>query len=111
MNEKIPTAPTIDHQEREGAAARVSALPVPGDIDADYSPQYVKLTRILRDKIRDGVIRRSSTLRARDLAGQYGVSVEVARATLNMLCDNSYVERPQRFRPYKVTGNSDARPL
>jgi hypothetical protein len=111
INEKIPTALALRHQGHEETITPVSTLPVPGDIDADYSPQYVKLARILRDKIRAGVIRRSSTLRARDLAGQYGVSVEVALATLNMLCDNSYVERPQKFRHYKVTWNSGARPL
>jgi hypothetical protein len=56
VNEKIPAARTIGHQRHAGTTARVSELPVPGDIDADYSPQYVKLTRILRDKIKTEVI-------------------------------------------------------
>ena len=30
--------------------ADISDLPMLHDIDADYSPQYVKLARILRDK-------------------------------------------------------------
>ena len=29
----------------------ISDLPMPHDIDADYSPQYVKLARVLREKI------------------------------------------------------------
>ena len=29
----------------------ISDLPMLNDIDADYSPQYVKLARIIRDKI------------------------------------------------------------
>ena len=32
----------------------ISDLPMLHDIDADYSPQYVKLARILRDKIESG---------------------------------------------------------
>ena len=34
--------------------ADISDLPMLHDIDADYSPQYVKLARILRDKIESG---------------------------------------------------------
>ena len=38
------------------------------DIDADYSPQYVKLARILRDKIVAGEYRRGDSLPAAALA-------------------------------------------
>ena len=34
--------------------ADISDLPMLHDIDADYSPQYVKLARILRGKIESG---------------------------------------------------------
>jgi hypothetical protein len=34
--------------------ADIADLPMLHDIDADYSPQYVKLARILRDKIESG---------------------------------------------------------
>jgi DNA-binding GntR family transcriptional regulator len=32
----------------------ISDLPMPSGIDADYSPQYVKLARIIRAKIEAG---------------------------------------------------------
>ena len=34
--------------------AGISDLPMLHDIDADYSPQYVKLARILRGKVESG---------------------------------------------------------
>jgi hypothetical protein len=42
------------------------------DIDADYSPQYVKLARILRAKIEAGQHKHGDTLPATDLAKEYG---------------------------------------
>jgi hypothetical protein len=36
------------------AMADISDLPMLHDIDADYTPQYVKLARVLRDKIESG---------------------------------------------------------
>ena len=36
----------------------ISDLPMLHDIDADYTPQYVKLARILRDKIESGQYKR-----------------------------------------------------
>lgn len=36
--------------------ADISDLPMLHDIDADYAPQYVKLARILRDKIEASVL-------------------------------------------------------
>jgi hypothetical protein len=38
----------------------ISSLPIPDDMEADYSPQYVKLARILRDKIISGILRHST---------------------------------------------------
>ena len=40
----------------------ISDLPMLHDIDADYSPQYVKLARVLRDKIESGEYRRRLSL-------------------------------------------------
>lgn len=57
--------------------AGISDLPMLHDIDADYSPQYVKLARILRDKIESGQYRRGDSLPAAELASQYTVSVRV----------------------------------
>ena len=84
----------------------VSSLPVPHDMDADYSPQYVKLARILRDKIKSGNLKRADTLPASRLAAEYRVSVQVAYAALEMLEANRYVTRPGRFRCYRVTGQA-----
>ena len=55
--------------------AGISDLPMLHDIDAGYSPQYVKLARVLRGKIESGQYRRGDSLPAADLAGQYTVSV------------------------------------
>jgi DNA-binding GntR family transcriptional regulator len=81
----------------------ISDLPTPDDIDADYSPQYVKLARILRDKIKSGDLKRSDTLPASGLATDYGVSARVAYAALEMLAANHYIERPEGHKYYRVT--------
>ena len=60
--------------------ADISDLPMLHDIDADYTPQYVKLARILRDKIESGKYHRgdilllAATLSAHELAA-FGVDV------------------------------------
>jgi len=82
--------------------ADISDLPMLHDIDADYSPQYVKLARILRDKIESGQYSQGDTLPAADLAGQYKVSVRVSCSALAMLAANRYVRRPGTFRSYRV---------
>jgi DNA-binding GntR family transcriptional regulator len=82
--------------------ASISGLPRLHDIDADYSPQYVKLARILRDKIESGQYQRGDILPAADLARQYNVSVRVTCNALAMLAANRYVSRPGPFRSYSV---------
>ena len=42
--------------------ADISDLPMLHDIDADYSPQYVKLARVPRGKIESGQYRRGDSL-------------------------------------------------
>ena len=81
----------------------ISSLPIPDDMDADYSPQYVKLARILRDKIISGILRRPDALPAAAVAAEYRVSARVACAALELLAANGYVTRPGRFRPYQIT--------
>jgi hypothetical protein len=44
----------VSAHRKSGVA--ISGLPVLDDIDADYSPQYVKLARIIRDKITSGIL-------------------------------------------------------
>jgi DNA-binding GntR family transcriptional regulator len=81
----------------------ISDLPMLHDLDADYSPQYVKLARVLRDKITSGTLKRAAALPASGLATEYAVSVGVAYAALEMLEANRYVTRPKRFQCYRVT--------
>ena len=81
----------------------ISDLPMLHDIDADYSPQYVKLARIIRDKIESGEYERMDALPAAGLASAYGVSIRVAYAALAMLAANRYVSRVRGLRSYRVT--------
>jgi DNA-binding GntR family transcriptional regulator len=81
----------------------IADLPMLNDMDADYSPQYVKLDRILRTKIETGQHKDGARLPATDLAQAYGVSVRVAWHALAMLVANRYVHQPSRFAPYTVT--------
>jgi hypothetical protein len=81
----------------------VSELPKPDDIDGDYAPQYVKLARILRDKITSGRLERFNIIRASDLQCEYGVSEPVAYATLDILAANGHIGRPGKSRSYRVT--------
>jgi DNA-binding GntR family transcriptional regulator len=80
----------------------VSDLPMLDDMDADYTPQYVKLARILRDKIESGHYRHGDNLPAADLAAEYGVSLRVASHALAMLAANRYVRQGGRFASYRV---------
>lgn len=86
----------------------ISDLPLLHDIDADYTPQYVKLARILRDKITSGHYGCGEPLPADSLAAEHRVSVRVACHTLEMLAANRYVHRPGNFSPYVVTWQADA---
>ena len=83
--------------------AAISDLPVPHDMDADYSPQYVKLARILRDKIKSGQYRHDDLLTAPALVSEHQVSIRVAWHALEMLAANRYVGRAGDFKPYHVT--------
>ena len=82
--------------------ADISDLPALHDIDADYSPQYVKLARALRDRIESGEYRQGDTLPAADLAHEYNVSIRVTYSALAMLAANRYVSRPGAFTSYSV---------
>jgi DNA-binding GntR family transcriptional regulator len=82
--------------------AEISDLPMLHDIDADYSPQYVKLARILRDKIESGKYKRGDALPTTDLAHEHGVSVRVVWSALAMLTANRYVSLPGSFKSYRV---------
>jgi DNA-binding GntR family transcriptional regulator len=83
--------------------ADISDLPMLHDIDADYSPQYVKLARVIRDKIESGEYRPGDVLPAADLARDYKVSIRVTYSALAMLAANRYVSRPGAVTSYSVT--------
>ena len=83
--------------------APISDLPMLNDMDADYSPQYVKLARTLRDKVESGELSRFAAMPASGLAAEYHVSAPVAYAALEMLAANHYVGRPEGARFYRVT--------
>ena len=86
----------------------VSDLPMLHDIDADYSPQYVKLARILRTRIESGRCKHGDGIVAADLVHEHAVSKRVARAALAMLAANRYVTHAAAFRPYIVTWQARA---
>jgi DNA-binding GntR family transcriptional regulator len=89
--------------------ADISDLPMLHDIDADYSPQYVKLARILRGKIESGQYRRGDSLPAAELASRrHKVSIRVTCNALAMLAANRYVSRPRAFRSYSVIWQAGA---
>jgi DNA-binding GntR family transcriptional regulator len=81
----------------------ISDLPLLDDMDADYTPQYVKLARILRDKIESGHYQRGDNLPGAVLAAEHGVSLRVASHALAMLAANRYVHQAGRFTSYRVT--------
>jgi DNA-binding GntR family transcriptional regulator len=80
----------------------ISDLPMLHDIDADYTPQYVKLARVLRDKIESGHYQHGDTLPASALASTHKVSVGVALHSLAVLAANRYVAWPGQFQAYTV---------
>ena len=86
----------------------IADLPMLNDIDADYSPQYVKLARIIRSMIESGHYKRGDQLPAADLAQGHGVSVRVVWHALAMLDANRYVARPGNFASYRVTWQAGA---
>jgi DNA-binding GntR family transcriptional regulator len=81
----------------------ISDLPMLHDMDADYSPQYVKLARIVRDKIKSGEYRHGALLPATALAAEHKVSKRVALHALEMLEANRYIQCPGKFASYAVT--------
>jgi DNA-binding GntR family transcriptional regulator len=81
----------------------ISDLPMLNDIDADYSPQYVKLARLLRAKIESGHYQHGDNLPSDDLAREYEVSMRVVWHALAMLAANRYVHCTGNFASYRVT--------
>jgi DNA-binding GntR family transcriptional regulator len=88
--------------------AAISDVPVLHDIDADYTPQYVKLARVLRDKITSGHYEHGDSLPAVSVACEHRVSVGVVCHAMDMLAANGYVHRPGNFASYVVSWQESA---
>ena len=82
----------------------LSAIPMPNDMDADYSPAFIKLARLLRDQIRSGEYKHGDELPpSNSLAQDHGISRRTALHALEVLAANKYVTRTSESRPYRVT--------
>jgi GntR family transcriptional regulator len=82
----------------------LSAIPLRNDLDADYSPAFIKLARLLREQIRSGEYKPGDELPpSSGLARAYGISRWTALHALEVLAANKYVTRTSEFRPYRVT--------
>jgi GntR family transcriptional regulator len=91
---------------------KIADLPMLNDIDADYTPQYVKLARILREKIESGQYQHGENLPSAELTVAYEVSSNVVCRALAMLAANKYVQRrPGKFGCYQVAWQTVHRPL
>ena len=86
----------------------ISDLPMLDDMDADYSPQYVKLARIIREKITSRHYKHGDPLPIAQLATEYEVSVRVVSQAMDMLAANRYVDRPGRSASYVAAWQADA---
>jgi DNA-binding GntR family transcriptional regulator len=81
----------------------LSAIPKPNDMDADYTPAFLKLARILRDQIRDGGYKPGDKLPSSAvLARDHGVSRRTALHALGVLAANSHITRTRESSPYRV---------
>jgi len=78
----------------------LSAIPMPNDLDADYSPALIKLARLLRDQIRSGKYKHGDELPPSDgLARDHGISRKTALHALEVLAANKYVSRTSESGP------------
>lgn len=87
--------------------SKITDLPAPNDIDADYAPQYIQLARIIRDKITSGEHAHGTRLPGTTFAAEHGVSAAVALRALETLAANGYVRQQGRFGSYFVTWQED----
>jgi len=76
---------------------------VPADeLDADYTPGYIKLARVLRARIEDGTYPFGSLLpSSRQLAAEHGVSTSTAGHALQVLVRHGYA-RHIESKPHQV---------
>jgi anti-sigma regulatory factor (Ser/Thr protein kinase) len=94
-------------REARPVMADIPDLPMPHHIDADYSPQCIKLAQALRDRIESGEYRHGDTFPAADLAHEYNVSIRITYSALAVLTANRYISRPGSLTSYRVTWQAE----
>jgi DNA-binding GntR family transcriptional regulator len=78
------------------------------DIDAGYSPRYVKLARVLRDKITRGQYKHGDPVPAVSLAREHQVSIRVVRHTMEMLAARQVRQSARNLSPCIVNWTAGA---
>ena len=77
------------------------AAPI-NDLDTDYTPQYIRLARLLRGQIENGTYPPGSLLpSSKRLAAAHAVSTATALHALEMLVDSGHV-RHVESKPHQV---------
>lgn len=78
------------------------------ELDADYTPEYVKLARRVRARIKNGTYPRWSCIPgSRKLAGEFGVSQVVALHGLTVLVRAGYLRHVESM-PHQVIWDGQA---
>jgi DNA-binding transcriptional regulator YhcF (GntR family) len=84
----------------DGASARA-------ELDADYTPQFIRVARVVRDRITDGTYPRLSLVPgSRALAGELHVSPDVVLHALTILVRAGYL-RHIESKPHQVIWDGD----
>lgn len=79
----------------DGASARA-------ELDADYTPQFIRVARAVRGRITDGTYPRLSLVPgSRALAAEFSISPEVVRHGLTVLVRAGYL-RHVESKPHQV---------
>jgi len=85
----------------DGASARA-------ELDADYTPQFIRVARVVRDRIADGTYPRLSLVPgSRALAAELHVSPKVVLHGLTVLVRAGYL-RHIESKPHQVIWDGDA---
>jgi DNA-binding transcriptional regulator YhcF (GntR family) len=84
----------------DGASARA-------ELDADYTPQFIRVARAVRMRITDGTYPRLSLVPgSRALAAEFRISPEVVRHGLTVLVRAGYL-RHVESKPHQVVWDGD----
>jgi DNA-binding transcriptional regulator YhcF (GntR family) len=92
-------APTIDRTDLQSARA---------ELDADYTPGYIQIARLVHTRIKDGTYPRWSCIPgSRALAREFGVSQVVVLHGLTVLVRAGYL-RHVESKPHQVVWDASA---